>query len=80
MDMFEGIEDLTPGMQFQINRPEGTQVITVAEIDGENVTIDGNHPLAGETLHFHIEVAEVREATQEELDHGHIHGPGCHHD
>ena len=80
MDMFEGIDDLAPGMQFQINRPEGTQIITVAKIDGEDVTIDGNHPLAGEALHFHIDVTEVRGATQEELDHGHIHGPGCHHD
>jgi FKBP-type peptidyl-prolyl cis-trans isomerase SlyD len=43
------------------------------------VTVDGNHPLAGEVLNFDVEVAEVRDATQEELEHGHVHGPGGHH-
>ena len=43
------------------------------------MTLDGNHPLAGATLHFDVTVQEVRDASQEELDHGHVHGPGGHH-
>ena len=50
----------------------------VAKIEGEDVTLDVNHPLAGVTLTFDVEVVEVREATKEELDHGHVHGPGGH--
>ena len=48
-------------------------------VDAENVTIDGNHPLAGMPLHFDIEVVDVRDASAEEIEHGHIHGAGGHH-
>jgi len=51
----------------------------VLEIGTETVKMDFNHPLAGEELHFKGEILEVREATAEELDHGHVHGPGGHH-
>ena len=51
----------------------------IKSIDADSVTVDGNHPLAGETLHFEIEVTDVREASAEELQHGHVHGPGGHH-
>jgi FKBP-type peptidyl-prolyl cis-trans isomerase SlyD len=51
----------------------------VTHIAGDMVTVDGNHPLAGQTLHFEVEIAEVREASAEELEHGHVHGPGGHH-
>jgi FKBP-type peptidyl-prolyl cis-trans isomerase SlyD len=74
----EGIE-ITQGMQFQAHGPEGISIVTVLEVKGEDVVIDENHPLAGETLHFDIEIVDVREATQEELAHGHIHGAGGHH-
>ena len=53
-------------------------MIMVTGIDGKNVTVDGNHPLAGVHLNFDVEVAAVRDATAEELEHGHIHGPGGH--
>ncbi len=53
--------------------------MTVTDFDEEVVTLDANHPLAGETLHFAINVVEVRTATSEELTHGHVHGPGGHH-
>jgi FKBP-type peptidyl-prolyl cis-trans isomerase SlyD len=76
---FKDIEDLQPGMRFQIQGNEGVQVVTVTDIAETEVTVDGNHPLAGEELTFDVEVTDVREATEEELSHGHVHGPGGHH-
>ena len=77
---FQGVDKLEVGMQFEAQDPEGAdQVVTIAHIEGEEVTVDGNHPLAGETLTFAIEISEVRAATAEELEHGHVHGPGGHH-
>jgi FKBP-type peptidyl-prolyl cis-trans isomerase SlyD len=73
-----GVE-LEIGMQFGAHTPSGPIAIVVTAIEGEVITMDGNHPLAGETLHFEIEVVEVRMATEEELSHGHAHGPGGHH-
>ncbi len=78
-DMFEGIDQIEVGMQFHADVSYGSGVVTVVNIDGDNVTIDGNHPLAGEALTFDVEIIDVRPATQEELDHGHVHGAGCHH-
>lgn len=75
--LFEGM-DVAPGAQFQAQTSDGMQVITVTAVDGDEVTIDGNHPLAGQTLHFSVEVVEVRDASEEELAHGHVHGPGGH--
>jgi FKBP-type peptidyl-prolyl cis-trans isomerase SlyD len=51
----------------------------VIDVDGDEVILDGNHPMAGMTLNFEVEVTEVRDATAEELEHGHVHGPGGHH-
>ena len=76
--MFEGM-DVEVGMQFHADVNYGSGVITVTEINGDDVTIDGNHPLAGETLIFDVEVVDVRPATEDELAHGHIHGAGCNH-
>lgn len=76
---FGEITDIQPGMQFQMNSPNGPLVITVQVVNEETVTVDANHPLAGETLNFDVEVMDVREATEEELDHGHVHGPNGHH-
>lgn len=75
--MFEGM-DVTPGMQFQAETNQGVQVVSVTAVDGEEITIDGNHPLAGQTLHFSVEIVEIRDASEEELAHGHVHGPGGH--
>jgi len=71
---FDGVDKIEPGMQFQAQGNEGeVQSITVTEVDGDDVTIDANHPLAGQTLHFSVQVREVRAATDEEKDHGHAH-------
>ncbi len=79
-EQFEGAEDLELGMQFQVESDNGPMVVTVVEIDDDVVTIDGNHPLAGENLHFDVTVREVRQATDDELSHGHVHGTGgCEH-
>lgn len=77
-DMFEGVDEVTPGMQFHAQTNEGMSVVTVTGVEDNNVTIDGNHPLAGVTLNFDVDVLEVRDPTEEELDHGHVHGPGGH--
>ena len=76
-DRFE-TDEIEVGMQFHTSGDDGHQVITVVEVTDENVTIDGNHPLAGMTLNFDVKVVGVRDATKEELDHGHAHGPGGH--
>lgn len=77
-DAFQGVEDIKPGMQFHAQGPQGPLVVTVVEAGDETVKVDGNHPLAGETLHFDVEVTDVREATDEEKEHGHVHGPDGH--
>jgi FKBP-type peptidyl-prolyl cis-trans isomerase SlyD len=80
MRVFGNASNVKPGMQFQAQSSQGqAQVVTVTSIQGDMVTVDANHPLAGENLHFDVEVTEVREATEEELEHGHVHGPGGHH-
>lgn len=77
---FGSVSDVKPGMQFHAQSSEGQmRVVTVTRVQGDMVTVDGNHPLAGEVLNFDVEVTEVREATGEELEHGHVHGPGGHH-
>ncbi len=71
---FGEIEDIQPGMQFQAQNSEGQdQIITIQEIDGDEVVVDGNHPLAGQRLHFDVTVESVRKATLEEISHGHAH-------
>ena len=73
--------DIQPGMQFEGQGDAETKtVFTVKAVVGDKIQVDGNHPLAGETLHFSIEVEGVRAATEEELSHGHAHGEGgAHH-
>lgn len=71
---FEGLDDIQPGMQFQAQGPKGeARLITVREVSDEGVTVDANHPLAGQVLHFDVTVEVVREATEEERKHGHAH-------
>ena len=77
---FPGDADLKPGLQFMADVGEGRQhMFTITKVDNDAVHVDGNHPLAGQTLNFSVEVMEVREATAEELQHGHVHGEGGHH-
>ncbi len=68
--------DLKEGMQFQANGPQGPMVVRVLKVEGDDVTLDANHPLAGVDLTFDVEILEIREATSDEIDHGHVHGPG----
>ena len=75
---FADIEDLAVGMQFRVNADDGFIVVTVVDVNDEQVTVDGNHQLAGVTLHFDVKVREIRDATEEEIEHGHPHGPGGH--
>ena len=66
------------GMQFMAQTPWGEQPVVVTAVTDETVTVDGNHPLAGDVLNFDVEVVEVRDASEEELEHGHAHGAGGH--
>ena len=78
--MFEGVDELEVGMQFHASGPDGgMQIVTIRDIEGDDVIVDGNHPLAGQRLNFQVKVVNVRDAHAEELAHGHIHGEGGHH-
>ena len=78
-EMFEGVDQLEVGMQFHASAPDGgMQIVTIRDIEGDQVTIDGNHPLAGQQLNFKVKVASVRAASEEEVAHGHVHGEGGH--
>lgn len=74
LSAFQGVDKVEAGMRFETASPDGhAQLIVVKEVEGEDVTIDANHPLAGVALNFDVEIVGVREATQEEIDHGHVH-------
>ena len=77
-DLFEGVDDLQVGMAFHGESDQGPQMVVISALDGDTVTVDANPPLAGMQLTFEVEVLDVREATEEELAHGHVHGPGGH--
>ena len=75
---FEG-QRLEPGMQVILNTNHGKRAVTIQKVGMSVVDVDLNHPMAGKDLHFDITVVDVREATEEELSHGHVHGDGGHH-
>ncbi len=76
---FQGIEQIEVGMQFEAQTGQGGTVpVTVTAVTDETVTVDGNHPLAGKNLNFDVSIEAVRDATAEELEYGHVHGPGGH--
>jgi len=79
LKMFEDVDSVEVGMQFHADMGTGSDIVTVIKIEGDKVTIDANHPLAGEALNFNVEIVDVRAATEDELAHGHVHGAGCHH-
>jgi len=77
-DVFQGVDEITVGMRFLADTDQGPIPVEVTEVDGDEVVVDGNHMLAGQTLTFTAEVVAVRAATEEEIEHGHIHqGGGC---
>ncbi len=77
-DVFKGVDNLEEGMQFRANTDDGTRVFTVTKIIDNKVTVDGNHPLADVELNFKVEIMDIRKPSDEELAHGHVHGPGGH--
>ncbi len=76
---FPGDMRLAPGVRVQTQGEHGPMTLTIVKVTDDSVTLDGNHPLAGRTLHFDVEILAVRGATEEELVHGHVHGAGGHH-
>lgn len=76
---FEGIDDLKPGMTFHAESDQGPMIVTIAAIDGDQVTVNGNHVLAGQTLDFAVKILDIRSATATEIEHGHIHAEGDDH-
>jgi FKBP-type peptidyl-prolyl cis-trans isomerase SlyD len=78
-DFGENADDLEVGMMMGAQTEQGMMPFTITEIDGDEVTIDFNHQMAGKTLRFVVEVIELRAASDDELAHGHVHGPGGHH-
>lgn len=75
---FGGIDQIEVGMRFQAETEQGPVPVMVTAVEGDTITVDGNHPLAGKELHFDVKVEEVRDASAEEIEHGHAHGPGGH--
>ncbi|WP_207061463.1 peptidylprolyl isomerase [Motiliproteus sp. SC1-56] len=78
-EAFTGVEEIAEGMRFQASTANGQLSVVVTKVEGDQVTVDGNHPLAGQNLNFEVEVADVREASEDELAHGHVHSAGCNH-
>lgn len=72
------IDKVEVGMRFQAETEQGPVPVVVKAMDDTSVTVDGNHPLAGQELHFNVNIAAVREASAEEIEHGHVHGAGGH--
>lgn len=78
-ERFKDFGDLKVGMQFEAETDQGHQIMAIKGIDGESVMVDANHPLAGQVLHFEGKIVGVREATKDELTHGHVHDGDHHH-
>lgn len=79
-EMFQGVDTIEPGMTFQAQDQSGyIQQVTVTAVTDEVITVDSNHPLAGQHLNFNVSIVTVRPATEEEMAHGHVHGEGGHH-
>ena len=77
-EAFQGVDELAPGMSFRAESDAGPMIVTVKDVEGDEVTVDGNHVLAGQTLDFTVSVAGVREASAEEVEHGHVHDGSSH--
>ncbi|NNG13871.1 MAG: peptidylprolyl isomerase [Gammaproteobacteria bacterium] len=80
IEMFDDADEIEVGRQFHAANPDGQPVVvTVTAVEDGKVTVDGNHPLAGVTLNFEVKVMDIRDASDEEVEHGHVHGPDGHH-
>ncbi|HEY9017829.1 peptidylprolyl isomerase [Thiomicrospira sp.] len=77
-NLFQGVENIEVGMRFEAQSDQGVQSVEIVAIDGDMVTVDANHPLAGQDLTFEVEIMGIRDASAEELEHGHAHGAGGH--
>ncbi len=78
-EMFDSADEIKVGVQFHAQSPDGQAVVvTVVEVKDDAVVIDGNHALAGVELNFEVKIVDVREASAEEIEHGHVHGPHGH--
>ena len=76
----QGIDEVKVGMQLQSQDQDGNAfLVTVTKVEDDKITVDGNHPLAGQTLHFSVSIESIRNAETEELSHGHVHADGNHH-
>lgn len=78
LEQFEDPSQVKVGAAFQMQTPDGVVLATVVEVGTEEITLDLNHPLADQTLHFEVDIVDIRDASKEELEHGHVHGPGGH--
>jgi FKBP-type peptidyl-prolyl cis-trans isomerase SlyD len=79
IEAFQEMEKIEPGMMVTAQSGEGQINLLVTEVDETTVTVDANHPLAGKALTFEVKVEAVRDASEEEIEHGHVHGAGGHH-
>jgi FKBP-type peptidyl-prolyl cis-trans isomerase SlyD len=79
IEAFEQMEKIEPGMEVSTQSDEGQITLMVTEVDETTVTVDANHPLAGKSLTFDVKVEAIRDASEEEIEHGHVHGAGGHH-
>ncbi len=79
LSQFDNPNEVKEGVQFQIQTNEGVRIATVTNVSGDDVSIDMNHPLADVELNFDVEIMSVRDASNEELEHGHVHGEDHHH-
>ncbi len=77
-EMFQGVNDISVGMEFTADGPQGPVVVEVVAVDDKTVTVDANHPLASVPLAFNGEIKDIRDASDEEIEHGHVHGEGGH--
>ena len=78
IERFQGAGTVEEGMQFEAETAEGSRLVTVTKVSDKTVTVDANHPLAGMELNFDVSITDVREASAEELEHGHVHGAHAH--
>jgi FKBP-type peptidyl-prolyl cis-trans isomerase SlyD len=78
-EAFPEPDQIEPGMRFSAESEQGQLSVVVTSVTDSAITVDANHPLAGEQLHFSVDVASVRDASPEEVSHGHVHGEGGHH-
>ncbi|WP_348675374.1 peptidylprolyl isomerase [uncultured Abyssibacter sp.] len=79
LEAFQGVDKVEPGMMFRASTEQGDIPVRIAAVEGDTVTVDANHQMAGQTLVFDIEITEVREATPQEMQHGHAHADGHDH-